>query len=140
MKRLACFVLAGGAGFLTDAGILALLQHLDWCGLFLSRLISIAAAISVTWQLNRRLTFGRSGLPVHREGIRYAIIAVITAIFNYAFYSALLISTPMIAPLAAMALSTIATMGLSFFGYARYVFSSSRHPAESSTASAAQEP
>lgn len=122
MRKLIRFGIAGGIGFIVDAGVLALLLHLTPLGPFLARLIAIAVAMIATWSFNRAFTFGRSGRSLAVEGFRYGSVGVTTAFLNYALYSILLISLPMLQPLAAMVFASAASMVFSFFGYSRFVF------------------
>ncbi|MEZ2132616.1 MULTISPECIES: GtrA family protein [unclassified Sinorhizobium] len=122
MRKLVRFGIVGGIGFIVDAGLLALLLHLTPLGPFLARLIAIAAAMITTWSFNRAFTFGRSGHSLAVEGFRYGSVGITTAFLNYALYSVLLISLPVLQPLAAMVFATTASMVFSFFGYSRFVF------------------
>jgi len=122
MKKLLRFGIAGGLGFLVDAGVLALLLHVTSLGPFLARLIAIALAMASTWFFNRAFTFGRSGHSLAVEGFRYGSVGVTAALLNYGLYSALLLRLPDLQPLAAVVLSTAASMLFSFFGYSRFVF------------------
>ena len=122
MKKLAWFVVAGGTGFAVDAGVLSLLLAFTPIGPFLARAIAIAVAMAATWALHRTFTFGRSDRPLVEEGVRYGSVGLLSAVVNYALYSALLVSIPELRPLAALLLASFAAMAFSFFGYARFVF------------------
>ncbi|TYR31512.1 GtrA family protein [Mesorhizobium microcysteis] len=122
MNRIAAFVLAGGSGFATDAAVLLLLTAGIGLNPFVARLFSFAAAVCVTWAINRRLTFGPSGRSLAREGARYTAVAVAVGLFNYAAYAGLLLAFPALWPVAALAIASGAAMVLSFLGYSRLVF------------------
>ena len=122
MKRIALFLIAGGGGFLVDAAVLAALLHFTPLGPFLARAVAIAAAMTFTFVINRNLTFGRSGRRLLSESIRYGTVGTVSALVNYMLYAALMLSLPALQPLVALALASIAAMGLSFFGYSRLVF------------------
>ena len=49
MRKLIRFAIAGGMGFVVDAGTLSALLHLTPLGPFLARLIAIAFAMAATW-------------------------------------------------------------------------------------------
>ncbi|MGO8426239.1 GtrA family protein, partial [Rhizobium ruizarguesonis] len=49
-------------------------------------------------------------------------VGVTAALVNYGLYSALLLSLPLLQPLAAMVIASVASMIFSFFGYSRFVF------------------
>jgi putative flippase GtrA len=122
VKKLVRFGIAGGLGFIVDAGVLTLLLHVTPLGPFISRLIAIMLAMTATWAFNRTFTFDRSGRSLAAEGFRYGSVGITAALVNYGLYSALLLSIPALQPLAAMVLATAASMFFSFFGYSRFVF------------------
>lgn len=122
MKKLIRFGIAGGLGFLIDAGVLALLLHLTPLGPFVARVIAIALAMLATWIFNRTFTFDRSPHSLAAEGFRYGSVGITSALVNYGLYAALLIALPALQPLAAMVLASAAAMFFSFFGYSRFVF------------------
>lgn len=122
MKRAALFLIAGAGGFLVDALVLVTLIHFTTLGPFIARAIAIAVAMVFTYAFNRSFTFGRSNRRMLSEGIRYGTVGTVTALVNYGLYSTLLLAIPVLQPVAALALASIAAMGLSFFGYSRLVF------------------
>lgn len=122
MKRVAFFLIAGGGGFLVDALVLSALLHFTPLGPFLSRAIAITAAMGFTFVFNRSFTFERSNRRLLSEGIRYGAVGLVTALVNYGLYASLLLAIPLLQPLIALTLASLAAMGLSFFGYSRLVF------------------
>lgn len=122
MSRILRFAFVGGLGFLADAAILALLLAATPLGPFLARLVSIGAAMTVTWLCNRSLTFPPSGRGALHEGARYGGVAIAVSVFNYIVYSGLLLAAPWMSPLAALVVATGAAMALSYLGYSRLVF------------------
>jgi putative flippase GtrA len=122
MRRLASFVVVGSIGFVTDSATLALLLAVTSLGPFMSRVLSIALALTTTWLLNRTFTFRPSGRAVAAEGARYGSVGIATGILNYLIYSSLLLILPALPPLAAVAIASLAAMALSFLGYSRLVF------------------
>lgn len=122
MTRVGRFLVVGGVGFLADAGMLALLTA--WFGIdpLLARIGSIGFALSVTWMLNRNLTFGPSRRAMAVEGARYGGVGIGTSLVNYAVYSGLMLAIPVLPPVAALAAASIAAMALSYLGYSRLVF------------------
>ncbi|MXO01378.1 GtrA family protein [Shinella zoogloeoides] len=125
MRRILLFALVGGAGFLVDAGVLALLLHVSPLGPFSARIVAIAAAMLVTFWLNRTFTFGRSDRGLAAEGTRYGGVGVSAALLNYAVYSAILLVFPAVWPVLAVAIASLAAMVWSFLGYSRFVFGAS---------------
>jgi putative flippase GtrA len=126
MRRIGPFLLAGGAGFAVDAGVLILLTRIGGLDPFVARLVSVSAAILTTWLINRLLTFGPSGRPVAVEGARYGGVAVAVALINYVVYAGVLLVAPKVPPLAALVVASGAAMVLSYAGYSRLVFSRPR--------------
>jgi len=62
----------GGVGFLVDASVLTWLVQRARLGLYESRALSFALAVTATWYLNRRFTFARrAGADRGREYGRY---------------------------------------------------------------------
>jgi len=122
MNRILRFAVVGGLGFLTDAAVLALLLAITPLGPFLARLVSIGVAMTVTWLCNRSLTFQPSARGALHEGARYGGVAVAVSLFNYLVYSGLLLAIPWMPPLAALVVSSLAAMALSYLGYSRLVF------------------
>lgn len=125
MRRILLFALVGAAGFLVDAGVLALLLHISPLGPFSARVLAIAAAMLFTFWLNRTFTFGRSGRSLAAEGTRYGGVGVSAALLNYAVYSAILLAFPAFPPVLAVAIASLAAMVWSFLGYSRFVFGAS---------------
>jgi putative flippase GtrA len=122
MNRIARFVAVGGAGFLVDAGALALILWTTPLDPFTARLLSIAVALTVTWQLNRLVTFGASSRPVSVEGARYGGVGAATSLVNYCAYALAIWTLPALPPLAALAFGSMVAMVFSYLGYSRLVF------------------
>lgn len=122
MMRLLRFAVVGGAGFLVDASMLALLLTFTPISAIPARALAILTALAATWYLNRRFTFGASRYSVIREGFRYGSVGLTSALVNYLIFTGLLLTIPTLNPFAALVFSSIAAMGFSFFGYSRFVF------------------
>ncbi|TIX44959.1 MAG: GtrA family protein [Mesorhizobium sp.] len=122
MGRLARFIVAGGIGFVADAAALWLVLTIAPVGPFVARIISIGFALSVTWLINRHLTFSPSSRGVAQEGARYGGVGIATSVVNYLVYCAMLFALPMVSPLIALAVASLIAMALSFLGYSKLVF------------------
>lgn len=95
------FLAVGTAGFAVDASALWVLISLGGDA-YLSRALSFAVAMSVTWALNRRYTFRSARrIAVHREYARYALIQGLGTAINFAVY-AMMLSILGAAPAAAV--------------------------------------
>jgi putative flippase GtrA len=122
MKKPLRFLLAGGIGFVVDAAVLMLLLRETPLDPFSARVLSIAAALSATWMLNRHVTFGPSSRALAVEGARYGGVGMATSLINYCVYSGLLLTFSGMPPLMALILTSGAAMVLSYLGYSRLVF------------------
>ncbi|MEQ8860000.1 MAG: GtrA family protein [Pseudomonadales bacterium] len=122
--QLARFLVVGAVGFVVDVATLALLvygfgygQHSG--GLIGSRLVAFAAAISVTFLLNARYTFGAS---VRRaRASRYVLIQVLGAVLNIGTYTALVLG-PLPRPLLALAIGSAVATVSNFVLVRRFVY------------------
>ncbi len=113
------FGLVGGIGFVVDGGGTWLLAHLGVPPL-LARVPPLLAAIVVTWLLNRTLTFKVDKPKSRAELMRYATVALSSALMNFLLYSAFVFAG--MPPLLAVAAATILLLLYSFFAYRRMVF------------------
>ena len=113
------FLIVGGVGFLIDAGLVYGLSRLGMSPIF-ARIPAISMAILVTWVLNRKLTFAVENPASAGELTRYLGVALISALLNFAVYSALVVAG--ILPVDAVGIATIALMFFSFFGYKLFAF------------------
>ena len=125
-RRLLAFGIAGTSGFLTDAGSLHLMITYTPLGPYMARVLSIALAMAVTWQINRNFTFERSGRTAVDEGVRYTFVGILGAVLNYAVYATLIYTMPLLQPVAAVVAASLAAMVFSYFGYSRFVFRSGK--------------
>jgi putative flippase GtrA len=122
MKRFGWFLIAGGLGFVADAGMLTLLMAATPLGPLAARIVAILFALAVTWSFNRSLTFGKSRFPLLLEGARYGSVGLVSAVINYGIYAAIILLAPALHPLAALAMASIGAMAFSWTGYSRFVF------------------
>ena len=117
--------MVGGIGFLVDVGILALLVHVFEIGPLLSRLVSFPCAMTVTWYLNRKVTFAHavSNNPGH-EWFRYALVSVFGNLINFIVYAVCIsLSQLMYAyPETALAIASIVALVFNYLGSSRYAF------------------
>lgn len=121
MKKIIFFLIAGGIGFVVDAGILYLLLGLG-IDPFTARIFAIAAAMASTFLINRTLTFGASGRSLASEGARYGSVGIASALLNYLVYSGALLIIPSLTPFLALCAGSAAATAFSYTGYSRFVF------------------
>ena len=87
----------------------------------LARIPALVAAIFTTWILNRTLTF-RVNTPKSREEVsRYIAVALSSAVLNFLLYTVLVVIIG-VRPVVAVAVSTIALLFYSFYGYRQFAF------------------
>ena len=123
LKRLFRFALVGGIGFIVDVGLTLGLIH-QGADPYSSRILGLALAMLTTWRLNRALTFGPSDTTQASEGVRYFVVAILTALLNYLIYAGLLLSISGMMPVFAVVLATGVSMIASYLGYSRFAFRS----------------
>lgn len=122
MKRIVWFLFAGGIGFIIDAGLTHVLISNAELNPFFARIPAIMAAMAATFVINRSRTFGRSPHSLMKEGFRYWVVGITSAVLNYAVYSLLMREIPTLQPLIAVICGSAAATFYSFFGYSRFVF------------------
>ena len=94
LPRALVFAAVSGLAFGVDMGVLAVLVHgLGWPGL-VSRAVSILAATSSSWFVNRHATFStRAGAGWGREWLRYLAVNALGMTLNYGIYAWLVAAT-----------------------------------------------
>jgi len=123
-RRLPRFVVAGGVGFILDAGTLyaALIAGLDY---YTGRLVSFCAAVVTTWLINRNWTFEAQGIrPSLAEFARYFSAMALGGAVNYLTYAVIMAAAPPAGwlPLAAVAAGSVAGLAVNFATAKRWVF------------------
>jgi putative flippase GtrA len=120
-RGFAAFLAVGLAGLATDAAVFSLLSA-GGVGLVMARAVSMLAATLVTWQLNRRYTFGLSDRPALEEGARYTLVAILAQGSSYLAFVLLCRAMPWVSPLAFLVLCSGAVAVLSFLGQRLFTF------------------
>jgi len=118
-RSLVWFVLVGAIGFAVDAGLTMAIAYAG-VSYIAARIPAIALAMLTTWLLNRRFTFRVRQQKSFSEAMRYALVALVSALLNFLLYS-WLVKMGIWAPLA-VAIATGTLMGFSFFGYRMLAF------------------
>ncbi|USX27927.1 GtrA family protein [Oxalobacteraceae bacterium OTU3CINTB1] len=116
------FAVAGVAGLATDVAVLYLALSLG-SGFYAGRVLSFLAAVWVTWRINRRYTFA-AGDDAWREWWRYLAAMLGGGVVNYAASSATVLLLPPwpLTPALAVAVGSVAGMGLNFLSAKLLVF------------------
>jgi putative flippase GtrA len=123
--RVVHFLLAGSAGFCVDALLLsALVTGLGWSP-YSARILSFAAAMTVTWLLNRTLTFrDRPSSRMAPELARYAVVQIGGVVVNYGIFSLVVTLSDQAArwPVLALVPAAAAAMCLTYLGMHYFAF------------------
>jgi len=122
LRQLWRFSLVGVAGFAVNGGLVELLVAA--IGPVGAQLLAFPVAATVTWYLNRRYTFGASGLAPHREWLRYVLANALGWVLNNSTYLILVFSLPLAAshPILAVAAGSVAGLLANFFCSRQVVF------------------
>ncbi len=115
IRQLFSFGWVGAIGFVVDALVFTIV-NIFVQNLYLSRLISYLAAASSNWFLNRKFTFGASDRsPLHEWG-RFLLLQLGGGAVNYGVYAWLIGAYEFFRgfPVAAIAIGSIAAMGVNF--------------------------
>ncbi|MEM9401989.1 MAG: GtrA family protein [Pseudomonadota bacterium] len=89
-SRVSRFTVVGFVGFIVDGGILVLMHDVAGVNPYASRCVSFPVAMTVTWLMNRLLTFSdRKDARAADELGRYAAVAVTGALLNMLIFFAL---------------------------------------------------
>ena len=119
------FIIVGTIGFLVDGGILTLLHSVFEFGLVHARLCSFAAAVTVTWYLNRQHTFAdRKDMRAAHEWGRYAVVNSIGALLNLGIFLLLVYRFALFAswPIVPLAIAASIALIFNFFASRHLVF------------------
>ena len=118
------FLAVGSVGFMVDAGVLWVLMALGGDA-YLSRGLSFAMAVSVTWALNRRWTFRSTRRKsLHQEYAGYAAVQGAGIAVNFAIYALILSALGATAATAVVALAggSVVALAVNYLGMKHLVF------------------
>jgi putative flippase GtrA len=115
------FVLGGVLAFTTDAVILEALMRGAGLSPYLARPVGIAAAMVVSWMVNRTVTFAVPTRPTVAEFLQFVAVACSAQVINYSVFALtlLLVGT---SPIIAMVVSSFVAMFFSYGGFRYAVF------------------
>ncbi len=123
LRKRVLFLFAGAVGFVADATVFFSLLyffqwHYLWCRLFASIL-----AMTLTWQINRHLTFKNSkSYSQASELFRYIIASVLGAIVNLGILSLIFPIDQKFYHLPAYSLSALGGLLVNYYLYNKIVF------------------
>lgn len=125
MSQAGRFAAIGAIGFVIDGGILTLLDSVYGVNLFHARLVSFSVAVTVTWYLNRRLTFASElRNPPGREWGRYAFVQGVGAVLNMGIFFWLVFTFEALAawPILPLAIAASVALVFNFYGSRHIAF------------------
>lgn len=126
LRRFTSFATVGVVGFIVDAAILSTLVHAaDWHH-YTARALSFAAAVTVTWYLNRNWVFSRTSDRTREYGAYFGV-QVVGAAINLGTYALVIAMIPSLARLPVLPLAAGAVLALlfNFSAASRWVFAAS---------------
>lgn len=124
-KEILSFGITGGIGFLIDAGLLTWLVLMHGWDLYAARACSFAAAVTMTWYLNRRFTFvKRASIGCIGEYGRYFVVQIMGALINLSIYVLVIALLPAIrtVPVIPLAMGSAVSMIFNYFGARHFAF------------------
>lgn len=122
-RRLSSFAVVGTIGFVVDAGILsALVQSGGWSH-YSARAVSFAAAVTVTWYLNRRWVFSPTASRAREYG-SYFGVQTVGALINLGTYASVIEIFPSLAgaPVLPLAVGSALALLFNYSAAKRWVF------------------
>lgn len=128
LYQLIRFGISGVAGFLVDAGIVALCTQTVGMKPIPSQAVAFSVAVTVTWLINRHWTFAEhaSDKWLH-EWTRYVAANSVGAVVNNGVYGILVLTLTMFSsnPVLAVAAGSLSGMSFNFILSRFFVFRSS---------------
>jgi putative flippase GtrA len=117
------FLMVGAIGFVVDAAVLLLLIHGGGLSRIWARVPSFLAAVTVTWLLHRNFTFMRANraAPSIREWVHFTLANAFGNGANLVMYAAF-VGLWAWDPLPALAVASVAALGVNYALSARWVF------------------
>jgi putative flippase GtrA len=128
------FVAVGGLGLLTDIALFTL-AAMQGVHPLVAGLLALAAATLLTWRLNRRFTFERSGRRQGEEAMRYAVVTAAAQGTSYAVFAALVVTVLAALPQAAIIAGAAVGALISYNGHRLFAFAPPRTPTRSESRS-----
>lgn len=122
-RQFLSFSAVGVLGFVVDSSVLYVGLELG-LGLHWGRVVSYLVAVTATWALNRRFTFGESRRRPLAEWARFATTQLAGAAVNLGTYFALVTVSSSVAefPVLGVAAGSLAGLALNFLMARTFVF------------------
>jgi putative flippase GtrA len=128
-RQLLSFAVVGTIGFFVDSAVLYAGLYAG-LGPYLGRLLSYLVAVTTTWALNRRYTFGHAGRGLWSQWARFTVSQLAGAAVNLGSYGLLVRFVSEVAryPIIGVGVGSIAGLLVNFSVARRYVFSARTSP------------
>lgn len=124
--QLVQFGISGVAGFLVDAGIVALCTQAVGMRPIPSQAVAFSVAVTVTWLINRHWAFAEDASDKWvQELVRYVVANSFGAAVNNGVFAILVLTAMLFRrnPILAVAIGSLASMAFNFLSYKSLVFS-----------------
>lgn len=131
--RFGRFCSVGGIGFIADAGLLFCLTEYWILNPYLARVLSILAALTLTWALHRRWTFKSRRSERLAEWSRFAVVNGGGGTINYLVYAAVLLLLPGTEPMLALMAGSAVALLVNYVGSRFWAFRSAAATAQSAS-------
>lgn len=121
--KIILFVLAGGIGFITEVIIIQLLISVFSVSFIAVRAVSFPIAVSVTWFINRKITF-LSKNRVASELSQYILIQILGGLINLSIYYLIIPNQHFqsVNPIFVLAIAAFCSMIFTFYTSKKIVF------------------
>jgi putative flippase GtrA len=86
LRQIGAFAIIGSLGFVCDAGLTLVFADLGASPLA-ARAPAALIAVTLTFLLNRSLTFAAADAPIGGAALRYAIVSCVGTLINYGVYA-----------------------------------------------------
>jgi putative flippase GtrA len=121
LKRYASFFGVGSLGFMVDVSVLYVLMLAN-ISAFYARIPAIIIAASVTFILNKYVTFAHKKSDKLAQMMRYGAGVALASLINYGVFSGLLLIFPSLKPLFALIIASLSAMLISYYWHATIAF------------------
>lgn len=115
LREFIAFCGVGTIGFIVDAGLIQLLAGAWKWDPYLARILTYLCAATVTWSLNRSITFRHAkGADWRSQWSRYVVVNAVGAGINYLAFAATLLVSQTAHSYPALAVAVGSIVGLAF--------------------------
>jgi putative flippase GtrA len=122
-KQFVIFMAVGFIGFVIDALLLTYLSQKIGLSLLASRVLSFSAASTITWLLNRKVTF-KTAKATHIEYLKYNTVQLLGAGINFSIFIVIVEIFEKFeqTPIIPLGIGAIFSMAFNFIGAKLWVY------------------